>query len=251
MKNKLKIRFTLFEALLYAFSVVVIVTMFCVFDRKNFLTLAASLIGVTSLIICAKGHPAGQVLMIVFSIIYGVVSIRVRYYGETITYVGMTLPMAVFSLVSWLRNPFEKGKREVKVNKLSGKETAFMCLLTAVVTAAFYFILKALDTNNIVFSTISIATSFLAAYLTLRRSAFFAFAYAMNDVVLIVLWVLATIENMTYVSVAICFCVFFVNDLYCFVCWLKMKKRQHAASSEVRCLDESASCDTAETPENQ
>lgn len=71
------------------------------------MTLIASLIGVPSLIFCAKGNPVGQILMIVFSILYGIISYGFAYYGEMITYLGMTLPMAVFSLVSWLRNPYE------------------------------------------------------------------------------------------------------------------------------------------------
>lgn len=70
------------------------------------MTLAASLIGVTSLIFNAKGNPFGQLLIVVFSILYGAISYSLAYYGEVITYLGMTAPMAVFSLVSWLRNPF-------------------------------------------------------------------------------------------------------------------------------------------------
>ena len=51
-----------------------------------------------------------------------------------------------------------------------------------------------LDTPNIVFSTISVTTSFLAASLTMLRSSYYALGYAMNDIVLIVLWVLASLK---------------------------------------------------------
>ena len=106
------------EIALWLGSAVVIILSFCFFDRSNYLTLIASLIGVTSLIFCAKGNPVGQILMIVFSILYGIISYGFAYYGEMITYVGMTMPMAVFSLISWLRNPFGKSKLEVKVNNI-------------------------------------------------------------------------------------------------------------------------------------
>ena len=75
-------------------------------------------------------------------------------------------------------------------------------------------------------STISITTSFIAAYLTFRRSPYFALAYASNDIVLIVLWVLASFKDISYISVVICFVVFLVNDLYGFISWLRMMKRQ-------------------------
>ncbi len=214
------------EILLWCFSVVLIVAAFCVFDRENYLTLAASLIGVTALIFNAKGNPAGQVLMIVFSLIYGYISFKFAYYGEMLTYVGMSMPMAVFALVSWLKNPYNGNKSEVKVNRLKKNEPIFMWIATAVVTAIFYFILKAFGTKNIIPSTISVTTSFLAVYLTFRRSPFYAIGYAANDVVLIILWTLATIENISYLSVIVCFIAFLANDIYGFINWRKMAKRQ-------------------------
>ena len=229
MKNKLKkflCGFEKHEIILWALSVFSIIISFCLFDRENYLTLAASLIGVTSLIFSAKGNPTGQALMVVFSMLYGIISLTFRYYGEMITYVFMTMPMAVFSLVSWIKNPYENNKAEVKVNSLSKKESCFMFGLTVAVTVAFYFVLKAFNTANLVFSTISVTTSFLAVYLSLRRSAFFALAYAANDVVLIVLWILASVVDSRYVSVAVCFCAFLINDIYGFINWLKIKQRQ-------------------------
>jgi len=93
------------EIFLWSSSVFLILISFFIFDRENVLTLFASLIGVTSLIFNAKGNPTGQVLMVFFSILYGIISYRFSYYGEMITYLGMTMPMAVFALISWLKNP--------------------------------------------------------------------------------------------------------------------------------------------------
>lgn len=218
--------FTKFEIGLWTSSVILILASFCIFDRENYLTLLASLIGATFLIFNAKGNPIGQLLTMVFGLLYAIISYEYAYYGEMITYLGMTFPMAFFALISWLKNPYEKGKAEVKVNKLSKKELVFMFVLSSVVTIVFYFILKYFNTANIIPSTISITTSFLAVYLTFRRSPFFAFAYAMNDLVLIVLWVLASITDISYLSVVICFVVFFVNDMYGFISWKRMEKKQ-------------------------
>lgn len=103
-----------------------------------------------------------------------------------------------------------------------------MCLLTTVVTVAFYFILKYFHTANMVPSTVSVATSFAAAYLTFRRSPYFALVYGMNDLVLIVLWVLAAMEEVRYISVVVCFIAFLVNDLYGYISWKKMEKWQNS-----------------------
>lgn len=203
-----------------------IIISFVIFDRENFLTLAASLIGVTSLIFNAKGNPFGQLLMVIFSILYGIISFSFAYYGEMITYVGMTGPMAAFSLISWLKNPYKGKKSEVEVNHISKKETVFMFILTAVITVVFYYILEYFNTANLFFSTLSVTTSFIAVYLTFRRSAYFAIAYAANDIILIILWIMAAITDISYLSVIICFAVFLVNDIYGFINWKRMSERQ-------------------------
>ena len=218
--------FTKLERTLWMSSVLLILLSFCVFDRENYMTLAASLIGVTSIMINAKGNPLGQLLMVIFSILYGIISYSFAYYGEMITYLGMTMPMAVMALISWLRNPYNGNKAEVKVNQISRMESIVMWFLTLVVTIVFYFILDAFHTANIVPSTISVTTSFAAVYLTFRRSPYFSLAYAANDIVLIVLWALASMEDIKYVSVIVCFVAFLVNDIYGFVSWRKMEKRQ-------------------------
>lgn len=225
MKRLLKY-FTKIEKILWCSSVALIFTSFIIFDRENYMTLLASLIGVTSLIFCAKGNPIGQVLMVIFSIVYGIISYSFAYYGEMITYLGMSGPMAAFALIAWLKNPYKGKKSQVKVNKISKKEIAFMLIISVVVTILFYFILKYFGTANLIPSTLSIITSFIAVYLTFRRSPYFAFVYAINDLVLIVLWTLATLTDINYVSVLICFIVFFINDIYGFISWLRMERLQ-------------------------
>ncbi|MBE6747770.1 MAG: nicotinamide mononucleotide transporter [Ruminococcaceae bacterium] len=222
--------FSLTEKLLWSFSVTAIITSFLILDKENYLTLVASIIGVTSLIFCARGNPIGQVLMVFFSIIYSIISFSFQYYGEMITYLGMTLPMAVFSLITWLKNPFGNQKSEVAVNRITVKEVYFMLFLSAIVTLVLHFILVYFNTSNIGVSTISITTSFIAAYLAFRRNPFFALAYALNDTILIILWLLASLKDISYIPVVICFIVFLVNDLYGFISWLKMMKRQEEAS---------------------
>ena len=92
--------FTKKEIGLWIGSVILIVGSFILFDRENYMTLAASVIGVTSIIMSAKGNPIGQCLMIIFSLLYGMISYSFNYYGEMITYLGMTMPMAIFLLIA-------------------------------------------------------------------------------------------------------------------------------------------------------
>ena len=192
------------------------------------LTVTAALVGVTSLVFAAKGNVWAQILMIVFSILYGVISFRFYYWGEMITYLGMTLPMAVWSTVTWLKNPSKENGSEVAIQTLARRHLAALAASTVAVAAVFYYILKLLDTPNLFFSTVSIITSFLAAALTMLRSSYYAVGYAANDVVLIVLWIMASMENPAYIPVAVNFAIFLLNDLYGFISWKKREVLQTA-----------------------
>ncbi len=192
-------------------------------------TLIATMIGVTALIFVARGDVWGQVLTVVFAILYSISSWKFQYYGEIITYLGMSAPIAAASVVTWIKNPYRGEKNdshEVKIHHLSCRGTVALLALTAAVTIAFYFILKALGNTNLLVSTFSVATSFAASSLMLFRSSYYAVAYAANDVVLIILWLLAAKEDISHLPMAINFFAFLVNDIYGFVSWKAREKRQ-------------------------
>ena len=217
---------TKFEWCLWMSSVVVVTISFFLSPDKNVLNLIDSLIGVTALIFISKGYVIGQVLLIIFGVLYGIISFEYRYYGEIITYLGMSAPIAGLAVISWLRHPY-KDSKEVEVNRhLKLSTWLTLIFLTAAVTVGFYFILKALGNSNLLFSTISVTTSFLAASLTFLRSPYYGLGYAANDAVLITLWVLAALEDPGYVPMIFCFVMFFINDQYGFFNWRRMSKRQ-------------------------
>ncbi|MBE6573704.1 MAG: nicotinamide mononucleotide transporter [Ruminococcaceae bacterium] len=218
--------FTKWELILWSSSVLFITVFFMMFDRSSYFNLITSLLGASALIFCAKGHPLGQLMIFIFGILYGIISYSFDYYGEMMTYMGMSCPMALIALISWLRHPYKGNKSEVEVNRLKGSDYLIGILLSLLVTAVFYFILKYFDTANLIPSTVSVTTTFFAVYLTAKRSPFYALAYAANDIVLIILWVLATFNDISYISVVVCFTVFLVNDIYGFINWEKMQKKQ-------------------------
>ena len=143
-----------------------------------------------------------------------------------ITYLGMTAPMAVFVLITWLKNPYNGNRTEVKVGTLTKLEKILFVVISAVVTVAFFFILRALGTANLLVSTLSVLTSFMAVFLSSRRSRFYAVCYALNDIVLITLWSMASSEDIMYLPMVVCFSAFLIMDIYGFVNWGRIRKRQ-------------------------
>jgi len=215
-----------FEKILWITSLLVISISYFSVDNNNYMTVITSLVGATALIFLSKGDALGQFLSIIFALLYAIVSFQCRYYGEMITYLFMTTPMAILAAIEWIKHPY-KDTQEVQVSHVTKKQLAVMWVLAALVTIAFFFILKVLNTANLTFSILSITTSFVAAYLTFLRSPYYAIGYAANDIVLIVLWILASVENITYLPMVACFLMFLFNDLYGFYNWRKMQKRQN------------------------
>lgn len=227
MKTKLRNPFSELTKQQYCIwlgSMLVIVLSAVICGTFDPLSVGTSLLGVTMLIFMAKGDVFAQILTIFFCLLYGAVSYTFSYYGEMITYLGMTLPVCLFTLVSWLRHPYKKG--EVKVADVTKKSIAVITLFSIVVTVIFYFILEYFNTPNLFFSTVSITTSFFAACLAFLRSPYYALAYGANDIVLVILWVLASFEDISYISMVACFAVFLFNDIYAFFNWRKIKRLQ-------------------------
>lgn len=215
-----------FEKGLWVFSLITVGLSFILAGNFNFLTLIASLTGVSGLIFVSKGDVLGQMLIIVFGILYAIISYNLRYYGEMITYLGMTLPIAILSVVSWMKNPY--AEREVEVRHLSFKAFLSLFIVAILVTWVFYYILKYFGTASLVISTISITTSFLASSLMMLRSPYYALFYGLNDIVLVILWVIASINDISFLPMVICFLIFLLNDTYGFINWNKMLIRQNA-----------------------
>lgn len=219
MSNPLKV-LTKKEWGLWIISLGIVILSNVLSGKTDILTIVAVCVGATSLIFAAIGNVWGQILMVVFSALYGIISWRFRYWGEMITYLGMTMPMAVWSTITWLKNPSENGT-EVAIQKLNRNHVIGLTFFGITVTIVFYYILRTLDTPNITVSTISITTSFVAATLTMLRSSYYALGYALNDIVLIILWTFAALKDPVYVPVVVNFIIFFFNDMYGFVSWKK------------------------------
>ncbi len=218
------------EWVLWLSSLAIILVFNLLPGKVDVLMLCATMIGATGLVLLARGDLWGQVTTIAFSVLYAMIAYRFRYWGELITYAGMTLPIAVVALISWVRNPYAEG--EVAINKLKKRQIILAFPLTIGITVFFFFILRYLQTPNLLPSTLSVTASFLAVYLTAMRSPCYALAYASNDVILIFLWSFATKTDISYLPILVTFIIFLVNDLYGFFSWKKREKLQLSQKHE-------------------
>lgn len=213
-----------FEKTLYAVSVSVIIISSILSGNFNVANTLCSVLGATALIFVSKGNPIGQLFTVIFGIIYAIISFRLRLLSEVITYAGMTAPIALIAFITWLKNPYEKN--EVKIAKLTKGKIIGLIASAIPVTVLMCLLMLKLNTPYIVLSTVSIFTSYIAAYLTVCRSPYYAFGYSLNDIVLIILWSLAAKKDLSYISIVACFVIFLANDLYGLYNWERLRKKQ-------------------------
>lgn len=214
------------ELLLLFISISIIIVVFFIPKEKNVISLIVSILGVITVLMCSKGLFYAPFLDFIYIALYIILAIKEKYYGEVIIYILIMIPLNTFTLVEWFKNRKE-GTNIVTINKVSKKEWFIVSIISVIITFIFYFILKLLNTSQLIVSTISLATSIISAYLLLRRSSYYAIGYITNDIVLIILWSLSCINgNLSNLPLVISLSVFLINDSYGLYNWKRQEIKQ-------------------------
>lgn len=82
----------------------------------------------------------------------------------------------IIGIIEWLKHR-DKEEDTVIINSLSKKEITVALLSQLVLFWAYYFLLKAFNTDLLIISSISVVTSVLASYFEARRSEWSLFCY--------------------------------------------------------------------------
>lgn len=222
--------FTITEKFIWLGSFLLITILFFIFDSSNLLSYISSIVGITALIFMAKANPIAHILFIVFSAFYAYMSFINAYYGEVFDYIILTIPLSIISLISWFKNLNTKNNiLETKISSINIKQTVFISILSITVAIIMYFILKYFGTSNLLISTFSVTTNFFAASLSIKRSHYFALAYAFNDIVLIILWSMQLANDFSYIIMVVYFFITLLNDIYIFISWIRLRDKQKSS----------------------
>ncbi len=217
----------LFEIIFMFASIIALTLCFAFSADRNVFSFIVSVVGVVAVLMVAKGLTVAPIVNIVYCVLYSIISIVQCYYGEAIIYIFLMIPIYAMSIVSWLRNKNPNNESTVKIKKIGGMEYLYLAIGTVIATFGFYFLLKVLNTSELLVSTLSLVTSAVASYLMLRRCSYYALGFIANDIILIVLWGLAMVNSgLGYLPTVISFVVFLVNDIYGLVHWKLEEKKQ-------------------------
>lgn len=121
------------DLLLLASGLVTIVVTSIVF-KSQWLIIVNSLLGLLCVFMQAKGKIATQFIGIVWFVFYCFLSYQQKYYGETILYACIMIPLYVYGVIHWLAHRDKTDNTVLVKTKFSKKELAIVTPVFLAVT---------------------------------------------------------------------------------------------------------------------
>ena len=225
VKNLFK-NWTGYEIFLIIIGIVLPVSFSIVFGSSVIECITAAL-SIVVAVLFTKGFYWGYILAIINLCFYSIVEYGAGFYGELFINWGLYFPMYVFGLFEWLKHQDKEKSTIIIRKKMSKKEYIILIASQVVCCVPYYFILASLNATNPIVGALSIAASFVAAYLSARRSLYCFVGYIVNDLVCIVLWTVQTITvDVACITVLLSPALLLLNDIYGVFSWYKLRKQQ-------------------------
>lgn len=230
MKNLFK-DWSIFEIILLIISPLTVLSVGIIF-KSDALTIITSIVGIICALLLAKGLVLGQFFGLATIVLYSIVSYKNGFYGETLIYLLIMLPMYIWGIVEWVKHKNGQTK-SVEVNSIKWKEWLIVSICAIILVIGFYFLLKALNTKELFVSTLSVIDNIFAVYLLARRSKYGFVSYIINDLILIVLWGIPIIKgNLLLLAMLINPIVNLINDSYGVINWTKTQNKQREQKND-------------------
>ena len=200
--------------------------------RSPALVIVNSIVGIISISIVSKGFFLGAFTNIVSAVIYAALSYVIKYYGEALVGLCITLPMSLARIFLWYKNRQKGGFIQI-AEKTKWQELAVLGSVALASSVGFYFMLKAFNTSNLIFSTISMTLGCVAGYLQLRRYAYNFVIYIINNIICICLWVPVMMGDIANLPTVVSYVMYTGLNFFGIVNWVSLKKKQQTLQTEV------------------
>ena len=117
-----------------------------IYSKEGILGFTASVTGMLSVILVAKGKISNYYFGIINVVIYGFISYNSKYYGEAMLNILYFLPMQIIGFMMWRRNNVNIDEsKEVKAERMTAKEIILWSVLSGIAVIVYGIILKKLN----------------------------------------------------------------------------------------------------------
>ena len=194
-----------------------------IYSKEGILGFTASVTGMLSVILVAKGKISNYYFGIINVVIYGFISYNSKYYGEAMLNILYFLPMQIIGFMMWRRNNVNIDEsKEVKAERMTAKEIILWSVLSGIAVIVYGIILKKLNNTLPMVDSFTTVLSVTAMILMVKRYIEQWIVWIMIDIVAIYMWLFIKSDyNITIMWIA-----YLVNAVYGLYNWAKLYRRE-------------------------
>lgn len=212
---------------------VIVVTVSGILFGSPWFVIISTNLGLLCVFTQAKGKVSTQFIGIVYFCFYIFISYTQQYYGEALLYLILMLPMYIYGAIHWLANRNKKENVVIVRSNLSKKEWLISSVILAGVAVGVFFTLKALNTSQLIISTLSFVSMLPAVYLLMRRCKWNQVAFLVNDFIVPILWLFLVIQgDLSFLPMCVYHIFQITYDVYGLIQWIKLEKIQKAETND-------------------
>lgn len=194
-----------------------------IYSKEGILGFTASVTGMLSVILVAKGKISNYYFGIINVVIYGFISYNSKYYGEAMLNILYFLPMQIIGFMMWRRNNVNIDEsKEVKAERMTAKEIILWSVLSGIAVVVYGIILKKLNNTLPMADSFTTVLSVTAMILMVKRYIEQWIVWIMIDIVAIYMWLFIKSDY----NITIMWTAYLVNAVYGLYNWAKLYRRE-------------------------
>ena len=184
------------------------------------LGIAASLTGVTCVILCGMGKVSNYFFGTINIVLYAIVAWKARYYGDVMLNLLYYFPTNIIGWVVWSKH-INQEKNEVYKKRLTIKQDILLAVISVIGVLGYSYILKLLGGNLPIVDSMSTVFSVIAQILMIKRFMEQWIIWIIVDIVSVIMWIAAFFNGGESVAVLMMWSVYLANAVIMFIKWLK------------------------------
>lgn len=211
----------IFAILMIAAVVIINIISIVVFKEINILACIASIAGVTSAALSAKGYISCYYIGLINNVAYLIIAYYSHFYGTLLLQLLFVIPMQFIGIYNWKKHLTTETKT-IKTKKMTTGQLILIITIDIIVSFAYSMFLKLIGSNSIFLDSIITTTSIIGVIMFVKRyQEIWLFGIILNTVN-IIMWLTASKNYNTGILMVATFVIYLINAIYGYINWNKL-----------------------------
>ena len=212
-----------FDVIWLVFATAVILGL-SIYWKDTWISLGAAVTGVICVILTGKGKRSSFIFGTVNTVLYAIVAMGAKYYGEVMLNLIYYLPLNFVGFVAWKKHMNDESGEVIK-ERLNLKQSAVIYAITEIAIVIYGYILKRLGGNLPYIDSMSTVISVVAQILCLKRLMEQWVLWIVVDVVTVIMWAINFMNGGESIATLAMWSIYLVNAFIMFFHWYREAKK--------------------------